>query len=225
MSTISKRKMYTVPANDKYKFESEQTTTVRTLVEQLHIEGGYPDIIDNPSKYIMMWKYGNQGKETKYRIVSLDDIIYLPSGEFYFYCAEISNICTYEVAICTKTAMLKLDNVNDGGDNADFMASNTLYETIIFPPLIIDQAHLIKVISDQLGVDSSSIDGVYEDISTPVNITSPRIVMNDDYGDGFDDLYVTISHHDIVLKKLKDFEQMVKKMHESLEKYLIESSP
>lgn len=37
--------------------------------------------------------------------------------------------------------------------------------------------------------------------------------------------YVTISYKDIVVKKLKDFEQMVKKMHESLEKYLIESSP
>jgi hypothetical protein len=56
--------MITVPADDKYIFESEQIITVRKLAEHLVQSGDYPDIIDNSSKYVMMWYYNNKSKNT-----------------------------------------------------------------------------------------------------------------------------------------------------------------
>ena len=215
MSTMSKRTMWVVPAEDEYEFESEQTTSVRTLVEQL--KGDYPDIIENPSKYVMKWTYNDQGESVQGRIVTLDDMIHLPDEEFYFYIVNSSEVYEYDAVICTKTVMSDLDE-----EDNDFMAANALYEKITFPAVINDQAHLIKIISDQLGVNPSSIEGVYDDME-PINITRPCF-MGDECG-GFDNLYIVISYSDIVLKKNKDFEMKVAKMRKSLETYLIKSKP
>jgi len=212
---MSKRTMWVVPAEDEYEFESEQTTSVRTLVEQL--KGDYPDIIENPSKYVMKWTYNDQGESVQGRIVSLDDMVHLPDEEFYFYIVNSSEVYEYDAVICTKTAMSDLDE-----EDNNFMAANALYEKITFPAVINDQAHLINIISDQLGVNPSSIEGVYDDME-PINITSPR-VMDDECG-GFDNLYIVISYSDIVMKKNKDFEKTVAKMRKSLETYLVKSKP
>ena len=223
MSTMSKRTMWIEPTGDFYRFKSEQTTSVRTLVEQL--KGDYPDIIENPSKYVMKWPYNDQGDDQgndqdarlQGRIVSLDDMIHLPDREFYFYIVNSSEVYEYDAVICTKTVMSDLDE-----EDNDFMAANALYEKITFPAVINDQAHLIKIISDQLGVNPSSIEGVYDDME-PINITRPCF-MGDECG-GFDNLYIVISYSDIVLKKNKDFEMKVAKMRKSLETYLIKSKP
>lgn len=95
MSTMSKRTMWIEPAGDMYRFWSEQTTSVRTLVE--HLKGDYPDIIENPSKYVMKWPYNEHDDQDddqdgeRGRVVSLDDMIHLPDREFYFYIVNSSH--------------------------------------------------------------------------------------------------------------------------------------
>jgi hypothetical protein len=90
------------------------------------------------------------------------------------------------------------------------MISQTMQEIITFQPLITDQAQLIKIISDQLGIDME-----------PINITSPLITVDNE----FNTLYIIISYNEMCLKKTKNLEQNIKKMKESLEEYFIRSYP